>query len=86
MNKFFELGDRYAEESTWKDFALVKFCLFAMGIIIGALLPKKVRKPAIIGGSAVFLLTYIPLMTKVVKIIFRMKGETAEKSEEETEE
>lgn len=79
MKMFFELGDRYAKESTWKDFALVKFCLFAMGLIIGSLLPKKARKPAIICGSSVFALTYIPLMTKVVKIMLRMFGETGEK-------
>ena len=27
MYKLFDFGNRYARESTWKDFALVKFCL-----------------------------------------------------------
>ncbi len=35
MNKLFELGNQYVKESDWKDLALVKFCLCAMGIIIG---------------------------------------------------
>ena len=32
MKKLFDLGNRYARESTWKDFALVKLCLFSMGM------------------------------------------------------
>ena len=32
MDKLFDFGNRYARESTWKDFALVKFCLFSMGL------------------------------------------------------
>ena len=35
MRKLLDIGNRYAKESTWKDFALVKFCLFAMGLAAG---------------------------------------------------
>ena len=37
MRKLLDIGNRYAKESTWKDFALVKFCLFAMGLAAGTL-------------------------------------------------
>lgn len=69
MKKFFILGDIYASESNWKDFALVKFCLFAMGIIVGVNAPKKYRKPITIVSLIVFLSTYIPLMAKVLRIV-----------------
>ncbi len=68
MNKFFELGNRYAADSDWKDFALVKFCLCAMGVIIGANIPKKYKTQVTGAAAGVFAITYVPLMAKVVKI------------------
>ena len=68
MFKFQDLGNRYAKESTWKDFALVKFCLFSMGLIVGALVPQKQKKKVIGASACVFLATYIPLMAKVFRI------------------
>ena len=71
MKKLLDLGNRYANESTWKDFALVKFCLFSMGLAAGVMVPEK-HKKAVIGGSAcVFAATYIPLMAKVFRIAFK---------------
>ncbi|MDO4489166.1 MAG: permease of phosphate ABC transporter [Eubacteriales bacterium] len=69
MNKLLELGNKYAKESTWKDFALVKFCLLAMGVIIGTQVPKQHKKWVIGTSIAVFIATYIPLMAKVFKIV-----------------
>ena len=47
MNKLFDFGNRYARESTWKDFALVKICLFSMGLAAGTKIPEKHKKKAI---------------------------------------
>ena len=44
MKKLLELGNRYAENSDWKDFALTKFCLCAMGILIGLKIPTNKKK------------------------------------------
>ena len=44
MKKFFELGNRYAKESNWTDFAFVKFCLFSMGLLVGMKVPEKHKK------------------------------------------
>ncbi len=74
MKKLFDYATAYAKQSTWKDFALIKFCLCAIGIIIGVLLPKTVMKPALIIAGVVFIITYIPLMVKFIKLIFREKG------------
>ena len=74
MNKLLELGDRYAESSSWKDFALVKFCLFAMGLIAGTKVPEKHKKNAVRGALCVFAATYIPLMAKVFRITGEMRG------------
>lgn len=65
MKLFFELGDCYAKKSDWKDFALTKFCLCAMGILIGIRIPRKHKKTAGLAALAVFTATYIPLMSKI---------------------
>ena len=72
MKKFFEIGDKYAKQSDWTDFALVKFCLCAIGIIIGLHIPEKTKTPAERGAAVVFLATYIALMARLVKVIVNM--------------
>lgn len=47
MKRLFELGNQYVRESDWKDLALVKFCLCAMGIMIGTQVPKNTKKQSL---------------------------------------
>lgn len=54
MKKLLEIGNRYAAESDWKDFALTKFCLCAMGILIGIHIPVKGKKTtSVIAGGCI---------------------------------
>ena len=69
MRKLFEYANIYASQSTFKDFALIKFCLCAIGVFIGVLLPESVQAYALIVAGAVFLITYILLMLKFIKLI-----------------
>ena len=71
MKEYLEIGNRYAKESTWKDFALVKFCLFSMGLAAGTKVPEKHKKKAVGAAACVFAATYIPLMTKLFRITFK---------------
>lgn len=71
MKKLFEIGNQYAKESDWRDFALLKLCLCAMGIVIGTQVTPKYKKPVIFASIGVFIATYIPLMMKVYKIVMR---------------
>ena len=64
-------ADRYAAQSTWKDFALVKLCLGALGVLIGLSVPARRRKGAGILAALVFLPTsallikdFIPFLTE----------------------
>ena len=83
MKLFFELGDRYAKKSNWQDFALVKFCLCAMGILIGLCVPAKHKKKSAVAAGSVFFATYIPLMTKVFATLGEMLKENEEMLEDE---
>jgi len=69
MKKLFECADQYVRESDWKDLALVKFCLCAVGVMIGLCVPKEKRKYPFLVAGAVFLATYIPLMIKFAKVV-----------------
>ena len=55
-------ADRYAAQSTWKDFALVKFCLCAIVVLIGLSVPPRRRKGAGILAALIFVPTYVLLM------------------------
>ena len=41
MRPLFDAADRYLKSCTWKDMALLKFCLFGMGLLVGGAAPQK---------------------------------------------
>lgn len=49
--------------------ALLKFCLFSMGLLAGMQVLKKDKKRVRMAASIVFVLTYIPLMMKVLEVV-----------------
>lgn len=72
VKRIINTANVYVQESDWKDFALVKLCLCSVGLMIGAALPKKAKKPVIFGAMAVFVATYVPLITKFMRILATM--------------
>ena len=81
MKFLFRSADVYLRQCDWRDLALVKFCLFSMGVIAGIALPPKAKKTAIITAAAVFVATYIPLMVKYGKIVVGMLKSTEQETE-----
>ena len=76
--KLFDVADRYCKESSWKTLALLKFCLFSIGLMAGMQVPKEKRKAVYGAGMAVFLVTYIPLMAKFFRLWTKKWEETYE--------
>ena len=66
--KLFDIANQYCKESTWKTLAMLKFCLFSTGIIVGVLLPDSARVPVVIIFAVVFVATYIPLTAKLFRL------------------
>ena len=64
MKKLLSAADAYIAKMNWKDMALVKLCLCAVGILLGLAAPKRARKWVALGAGLVFLATYVPLMLK----------------------
>lgn len=69
MNHLFSIANEYLQQSDWKDLAMIKFCLFAVGVLIGLFVPTKAKKAALMTAICVFVVTYLPLMTKLFRII-----------------
>ena len=69
LKKLFLYANRYVQKSDWKDLALIKLCLCALGVIIGLSVPKEARKYPLIIAAIVFVVTYISLMAKFFRIV-----------------
>ena len=61
---FLSCADRYAAQSTWKDFALVKLCLASIGVLLGLSIPARHRKGAALLAGLVALPTYLVLLRR----------------------
>jgi len=62
MKRLFDCADHYIQSRDWKMLARLKFCLCAIGILVGLLVPRKHKRCAAAGAIGVFLATYISLM------------------------
>ena len=69
MKKLFGYADEYLRNSDWKDMAMLKFCLFSMGILAGMRISEKSKKKVGVAALFVCVLTYIPLMKKFIGIV-----------------
>lgn len=78
MKRLFDCADRYIQSRDWKMLAGLKFCLCAMGVLLGLSVPGKHKAAA--GGFTlgVFLATYISLMADFLTFaldFFKVKDE-----------
>ena len=64
MNRLFDAANRYLKDCTWKDIAILKVCLCALGVLIGLAVPGRKKRPAAWAASLVFVAAYVPLMGK----------------------
>jgi uncharacterized protein involved in response to NO len=64
-----EASDEYAKQSTWMDFALIKICLCALGVMIGLSIPKDKRKPVLAGAAVAYAATYLSIMVKFIPML-----------------
>ena len=63
MKKLFACANASLASRDWKMVAVLKFCLLALGLLLGLCVPARHKKKAAFAGGIVFALTYIPLMT-----------------------
>lgn len=72
MVKLLAATDHYFQSMNWQKFSLLKTCCIAFGVMLACFIPEKQKKNYLLGASALFTLTYIPIMldflSKVKKI------------------
>ena len=50
MNKLTDAANRYLKDCSWKDIAVLKFCLIALGVLLGIAVPAD-RKSTRLNSS-----------------------------------
>lgn len=68
MQKLLDCMTKFLKEADWRHMILIKLCVCAAGIMLGMAVPKKLRKYVAFGAIAVFVVTYIPLVLKMLQI------------------
>lgn len=69
MEKLLKAANRYIETSDWKTVSVLKFCLISLGLLAGTRIAEKFKKRVFWGALSVFVVTYIPLMVKLLRIL-----------------
>ena len=64
MKALLSAADRFIEGCSWKDLALVKACLLAMGVMIGSAISARRKKQVLWGAMVLFVATYVPLIVR----------------------
>ena len=77
MKRLMDAADRYLRDCTGKDIAVLKFCLLALGIMLGIAVPARKKRASAWLASLVFVGTYVPLMSKFLPYLLNGR-ETAE--------
>ncbi len=81
MGRVLEAADRYVKDCTWKDMALLKFCLAALGVLLGLAVPPRKKRPAIWIAAIVFAAAYVPLMAKFLPFLLGKRAAEEELSD-----
>jgi len=68
MNWLAQLEKKYQWSSNGADWALMGFCLFALGMMTGVLIHRKARKPVFVVALLAFVGTVIPVVYKYIKV------------------
>lgn len=75
MEKIFVAANRCIKSWTWREVAVLKVCLGALGVMAGILVPRRQRRKVFIGAWAAFVITMIPL---TVHFALKLKEEAGE--------
>ena len=69
MKDLMNCADKYIKKCGWRDIALLKICVLALGIMVGLCISPNNKKSALWAAMAVFVVTYIPVMSDFLKFV-----------------
>ena len=71
MKKLIAAGNLYLKQINLADVALLKLCVGALGVLVGLKAARRHRRGAGILAGIVFLVTYVPLMSRFLSALVR---------------
>ena len=69
MNRLTDAANQYLKACTWRDIALLKICVCALGMLIGLAMPGRKKRAAAWVASLVLAASYVPLMGKFLPFL-----------------
>lgn len=69
MKKLFNSANEYIKSCRWQDLALIKLCLFSIGLMAGCRTSERNKKTVFFLALAVFVATYVPSMTRFARFL-----------------
>ena len=69
MRNLLDAVNLYWKDCDWKDITLLKFCVCAVGVLVGLAMPWKKKWAVAWIASLVFVTTYVPLMGKFLPYV-----------------
>lgn len=70
MKKLLWYARKYMDDMTLGDMAALKVCLLSIGAMLGLCVPKKSKKTVGLIAGLCFVLTYVPLISRLVSDLF----------------
>lgn len=74
MKQLFRAADAYIAGCNWQDLALLKICLYSMGLLAGLCIPFRSKKTVGLLAAVAVVLTYIPLMSRFLPYLAEVRG------------
>jgi len=75
MKNLFDRANRLIRQLSWKEFAVLKLCLLALGLLLGLQIGERWKKPTGILAGIVFIGAYLPLMIRFLRALTRKEEE-----------
>lgn len=69
MRNIIKVGEEYGKQMTVVDFGLLKICLFSLGLFSGTCISQNKKKKVGAMSLFIYLITFIPIMTKFLTFI-----------------
>ena len=78
MKKLTDAANRYLRACDWRDIAVLKICLCALGVLLGLAVPGRRKRAAAWAAALVFAATYVPSMAKFLPYLLKKPASEGE--------
>ncbi len=81
MKKLMKCAEGYIKQMGLLDMAFIKFCLLALGVLLGVAVPKRLKDYVAIVASSIFTGSYVICMTRFLRFMLSCKKQPQEEAQ-----